>query len=84
VRSWASGASIQREGSLKVFDNLKAQPRLPSCVTTAAMMSGSGAGRAHIAAAGFTAGGTETLSVSREAGCVRKRIERLSRFLSSL
>jgi hypothetical protein len=31
-------------------------------------MSGSSAGRAWVAAASFTAGGTETLSVPREAG----------------
>ena len=33
-----------------------------------AMLSRSGAGRARSAAASFTAGGTETLSVLREAG----------------
>src|SRR5438132_3420380 len=35
---------------------------------TAAMMSGSSAGWAWVAADSFTAGGTETLSVLREAG----------------
>jgi hypothetical protein len=44
------------EGGLEVF------------MISAAMMSGSSAGRARVAAASFTAGGTETLSVPREAG----------------
>jgi len=36
--------------------------------SVAAMMSGSSAARTRIAAGSFTTGGTETLSVSREAG----------------
>ena len=46
------------------------------------MMSGSSAGREWVAAASFTAGGTETLSVPGEAGRARfelRLIQRLSR-----
>jgi len=44
------------------------EPGRSSQSISAAMMSGSSVGCAQVAAASFTAGGTETLSVSREAG----------------
>lgn len=71
------------QGGLEVFDDLKLgrcpHSLAPTLVTLpsmslipfapfSGMMSGSSAGRARMAAASFTAGGTETLSVPREAG----------------